>query len=297
MFQSSLQSRRTPMKTKLLVNGRASLEDLMMLFSTFGEVSSIVWSVTGGAKVTFKETQPLTKFHTHGKLVVGGNTLLVTKITEEEPENQTSLGLSITPSPQANRSFAKLPPPLSSLYQYPKISSLGFRPQQPPAVFTFQNIDLFPGTPTSPNPGRQVSLQPLTPISPSGPPNYPIPGYPFMGPPPPLLVEPPSLSLCETSLFQSPFKKFVKFEGIPTKAQFPLRQDTRHQPSSRDGARFGGPSTFQQVRVRANSSHVLTYSLFTGSRILLGFEQQSDQVAFPVSEEVEIRRRLRLYSF
>ena len=252
------------MKTKLLVNSRASLEDLMMIFSTFGEVSSIVWSVAGGARVTFKDPQPLTKFHTHGKLVVGGNTLLVTKITEEEPENPTSRGLSITPSPLANRSFAKPPPPLSSLYQYPKIYPLGSRPRQPPAVFTFQNTDPFPGTPTSPSPGRQVSLQPLTPISPSGPPNYPIPGYPFMAlplpPRPP--VEPPHLSVCESSLFQSPFKKFVKFEGIPTKAQFPLRKDTRNQSSSRDGARFGGPGTFHQVRVSANSSQVLTFTFY-----------------------------------
>ena len=51
-FLKSGEASSNEITTRLLVTGHASMEDLWSLFSSFGEVSSIVLLETG-AKVTF----------------------------------------------------------------------------------------------------------------------------------------------------------------------------------------------------------------------------------------------------
>ena len=54
----------------LVVTGQASLEDLWVIFSSFGEVSSIELSETA-AKVTFCQEEALSRFHQSGEITVG----------------------------------------------------------------------------------------------------------------------------------------------------------------------------------------------------------------------------------
>ena len=117
MSQPSLQSSEASCSyetaTRLLVTGQASMEDLWALFSSFGEVSSIVL-VEGGAKVTFLQEETLGRFYQSGEIAFGQQRVVVTKIKERK--DQESLRISLPPPPpvvHACRRFTVPPPPLA----------------------------------------------------------------------------------------------------------------------------------------------------------------------------------------
>ena len=240
--QSADTSSSNETTTRLLVSGHASMEDLWALFSSFGAVSSIVL-VEGGAKVNFLQEETLSKFYQSGEIAFGAERLVVTKIKERKGQESLSMRFSLPPAPppppapapspvQSDWSLTA-PPPLTftPLVLQPHLALPPFSPQyeasvvrspQPtppaqhqPEIFTFDTSSFLETESVCPVPRQEHFLQPLTPLTP--------------GPLPPL---PPAQKTCQansfffppscssdssdtarpSTVFSSPYKKFVKFK-------------------------------------------------------------------------------------
>ena len=226
--------------TRLLVSGHANMEDLWILFSSYGEVSSFVVLDTG-VKVTFRGNEALSRFHQSGEITFGERRLLVTKIQERKDQESLNTRFSLPPPPSLNQPnleflsplppFPPLPPlpPFSLHYDASMIRSPQTTPrtQHQPQIFNFDTSASLETEPAQ-FPCEQHFLQPLTPLSP-GPPSLPPPKVcrkSFYIPPPsraPTVAAACSVQTqgvsghsSDTSgphtVFSSPYKKFVKFE-------------------------------------------------------------------------------------
>ena len=223
MFQPCLQSSEA---TRLLVTGHASVEDLWALFSSFGEISSIVL-VEGGAKVTFLQEETLNSFYQSGEILFGQQKVVVTKIKEREDQESLATRFSLPPPPPltlTNLEFLPPVPPFSPQYEASILRSPQPTPppQHQPKIFTFDSSSFLEAESVCQVARQEHFLQPLTPLTP-GPP-----------PPPPRVVP---LKVCQANslyftpgsaptpassdssdtnrhhtVFSSPYKKFVKFQ-------------------------------------------------------------------------------------
>ena len=235
MFHPCLQSSEASCSyetaTRLLVTGQASMEDLWALFSSFGEVSSIVL-VEGGAKVTFRQDETLGRFYQSGEIAFGQQRVVVTKIKERKDQESLEMRFSVPPPPPphltlTNLEFLPPHPPFSPRYEASIIRSPQPTPppQLQPEIFTFDTSSFLETESACPVPRQEHFLQPLTPLTP-GPPLLPPPPPPVpklcrtnsfyfppsSGPAPASSESSESTSTRHHTVFSSPYKKFVKFK-------------------------------------------------------------------------------------
>ena len=251
MFQPGLQSSEASCSyetaTRLLVTGHASMEDLWALFSSFGEVSSIVL-VEGGAKVTFLQDETLGRFYQSGEIAFGQQRVVVTKIKERKDQESLGTRFSLPPPPHltlTNLEFLPPLPPFSPQYEASMLRSPQATPppHHQPEIFTFNTSSFLEAQSAYPEPRQEHFLQPLTPISPG-----PLPPAPKLCRTnsfcfPPSSAAAPSLSESSPTIrirrhtgsvfgtegtlggnlgvksgeksgtvFSSPYKKFIKFK-------------------------------------------------------------------------------------